>query len=322
MSNLSEQNIAGTLPATLINEALQELDCAGAPAEDHAKLDELARTIRNCIGYNLGDAVKAGRALIVAKNLAGHGNFLPWLRREFEMTDRTARNYMVLVPHFENKTESFSDLRLKTARALIADPNENVRNAIFQRVDAGEIITEQEVKKAIGTARKAAKNVNSATKPTPGVLALLEARTCADRLNVEGIPEPFSQPETRPEMQTDAALQADQNADSVKDQPLRMGFAPGHRMMVIGVHPTHGKSQEERIADAFIALFWEIGEKGHRLDPAEIASQLWQNEANRHQFWKKFEFIKTVEYQVQIIREANPPTISTGSVSSPSLGPH
>jgi DUF3102 family protein len=40
------------------------------------------------------DIIEIGCRLIEAKAIAGHGNWLPWLEREFGWTDKTAENYM------------------------------------------------------------------------------------------------------------------------------------------------------------------------------------------------------------------------------------
>jgi hypothetical protein len=42
----------------------------------------------------MSDVVEIGRHLTEAKKLCGHGNWLPWLEREFGWTDQTARNFM------------------------------------------------------------------------------------------------------------------------------------------------------------------------------------------------------------------------------------
>jgi hypothetical protein len=52
---------------------------------------------------------------------------------------------MTLAEHFQGKTAKFADLDLGTARALIKAPTE-VRDEIFARAEAGEIIRKNEVK--------------------------------------------------------------------------------------------------------------------------------------------------------------------------------
>ena len=316
MSNFSDQNSAEHLPAVVCADAtVLASDRGSAPEDDEAQLAELVQRIKKNIGHSLEVAVKVGRDLTVAKELVGHGNFLPWLHREFEMSPRTARNYMTLASHFEGKMESFSDLRLATARKLVADQNEGARKAIFQRVDGGESLTEEEVKKAIAVGRKAVPGAVLVKDLITEVLARPEELEAADRANIDEALEPVSQP-----YKLSVAKQADQNADASnkatsEKQRFRTGHTPNHRMMVIGVHRTDGKSQEEQIAGACINLFGKI--KGYALccDCAEIASQLWQNEDYRYQLVKMFEFMKKVQHEVLIIGEMNPRPTSTSAVS-------
>ena len=57
-------------------------------------LAENAEEIRK-IGKRVGgDVIEIGRRLTEMKKVCGHGNWLPWLRREFGWTDRHALNYM------------------------------------------------------------------------------------------------------------------------------------------------------------------------------------------------------------------------------------
>jgi hypothetical protein len=54
--------------------------------------------------------------------IAGHGNWLPWLEREFGWTDRTARNFMA-VHEAAAKSEKFSDLNVPVSGLyLLAAP--------------------------------------------------------------------------------------------------------------------------------------------------------------------------------------------------------
>jgi hypothetical protein len=42
----------------------------------------------------IGDVIEIGRRLTACKVQCGHGNWLPWLEREFGWTDETARRYI------------------------------------------------------------------------------------------------------------------------------------------------------------------------------------------------------------------------------------
>ena len=64
------------------------------------------------------------------------------------MSERTARNYMSLAAHFEDKTANFADLDLGTARDLIDAPAE-VSGPIMRRAEASQ----EEVKAAVRISR-------------------------------------------------------------------------------------------------------------------------------------------------------------------------
>ncbi len=60
-------------------------------------LDILAAKIREhhkAVGAAIVHAIKAGQLLLEAKRKVGHGNWLPWLEANCEMSERTAQNYM------------------------------------------------------------------------------------------------------------------------------------------------------------------------------------------------------------------------------------
>jgi DUF3102 family protein len=58
-----------------------------------AELAELANEIRKVGKRAIGEI---GERLIKAKALAGHGSWLPWLKREFGWSERTARSYIAV----------------------------------------------------------------------------------------------------------------------------------------------------------------------------------------------------------------------------------
>jgi hypothetical protein len=94
------------------------------------------------------DVIEIGQRLVEAKALAGHGNWLPWLEREFGWTDDTALNYMRVYEKFKNR--NFRDLDLPVSSlyllAVPSTPREAVETVI-ERAETGEKLTGAEVKK-------------------------------------------------------------------------------------------------------------------------------------------------------------------------------
>src|SRR4051794_24498843 len=64
-------------------------------------------------------AINAGRALIEAKALLRHGEWLPWLKEHVGFSERTAQLYMKIV-QLGFKSEMVADLGLKAAASAIA----------------------------------------------------------------------------------------------------------------------------------------------------------------------------------------------------------
>jgi DUF3102 family protein len=104
----------------------------------------------------IGDIIEIGRLLTEAKQIAGHGNWLPWLEREFGWTDRTAENF-INVHKLAAKSENFSDLSLPVSGLyMLAAPGtpEEVREAVMERAQSGERLSVKDVRKQIDEARE------------------------------------------------------------------------------------------------------------------------------------------------------------------------
>jgi hypothetical protein len=64
------------------------------PTENAKRLTEHAEAIRALRKKTVDSIVEIGRRLIEAKELAGSGNWLSWLKDEFDWGDATAKRYM------------------------------------------------------------------------------------------------------------------------------------------------------------------------------------------------------------------------------------
>jgi hypothetical protein len=128
---------------------------AGVPAESVAEITKLVFRIRATHKRHLEAVYEIGADLLRAKELLGHGNFLPWLQSEFRWSERTANNYMSIARFFQGKAANFADLDIGAAAALAArsTPAE-VRDAFLKRAEAGEIITRQEVRERLAVSRE------------------------------------------------------------------------------------------------------------------------------------------------------------------------
>jgi len=53
------------------------------------------RSTRRALGKRVvADVIEIGRRLTESKKICGHGNWLPWLDREFNWQEQTARNFI------------------------------------------------------------------------------------------------------------------------------------------------------------------------------------------------------------------------------------
>jgi hypothetical protein len=124
-----------------------------APAD--FQLAEHAAAIRRLGKRVVADVIEIGRRLSKCKDICGHGNWLPWLDREFEWTEQTALNYMRLAELNKSKPVLDWDLPVK-ALYLLAAPSTppEARDEIIERAQAGEAIKLAEVKASIAAAKQ------------------------------------------------------------------------------------------------------------------------------------------------------------------------
>lgn len=92
--------------------------------------------------------IEIGRRLVEAKEMLEHGEWLPWLERETEFSDRSAARYMKLFEEYgaeqqglfgpETNSPTLSNLPISKALALLSVP-ESERNEFAEEVDAEHI---------------------------------------------------------------------------------------------------------------------------------------------------------------------------------------
>ena len=126
-----------------------------------AELAEHANEIRKLGKRAIGDVIEVGKHLIAAKKLAGHGNWLPWLEREFGWaSESTALRFMRAAELA--KSVSLTDLNIDlSAIHLLAAPSTPVE-VVEEVVALDKKITTKDVVKA-NTTRK--RNYAPASKP-------------------------------------------------------------------------------------------------------------------------------------------------------------
>ncbi len=121
--------------------------------------------------------IEIGRRLVEVKDMLDHGEWLPWLERETEFSERHAQNYMKVFREYgamqmnlfgpETNTKSFADLPITKALALLSIP-ESERAEFADAVDA-EHISVRELQQAIAGAKAAEARALAALQETDTV---------------------------------------------------------------------------------------------------------------------------------------------------------
>lgn len=114
--------------------------------------------------------IEIGRRLCEAKELLAHGEWLGWLARETDFSDRKAQQYMQAFREYgaaqmglfgpETNTKTFADLPISKALALLSVP-ESDREAFAAEVDAEHLST-RELQQAIRERDEALKRAKAA----------------------------------------------------------------------------------------------------------------------------------------------------------------
>lgn len=106
--------------------------------------------IRGLVSKAAQDIRDIGLKLAEVKQRLPHGHFLPWLRAEFGLSERMARNFMQVGEQF--KSANFADLKIApSALYLLAAPStpEEARTEAMERAGRGETITHGEAKRIV-----------------------------------------------------------------------------------------------------------------------------------------------------------------------------
>jgi hypothetical protein len=118
-------------------------------------LAEHAEAIRVLGRQTAANIIEIGRRLTEAKELAGHGGWLPWLDREFGWSDNTALNYIRV--YELSKSSTVADLNIPMRGLyLLAAPStpEAARTAVVDKAADGERVSLDEVKRIVREAKR------------------------------------------------------------------------------------------------------------------------------------------------------------------------
>jgi hypothetical protein len=146
-------------------------------------LIEHANAIRALRSRIVSDVAEIGRRLAEVKRLVGHGNWLPWLEREFGWSEDTAERFIRVHEFVERLPDSASvrnlvlTLPISSVYLLAAlSTPESARDAVLERAANGEKLTHAQVKQAIETAKG---GQQPRPKPTTPNLEFIDAEQAA-----------------------------------------------------------------------------------------------------------------------------------------------
>jgi hypothetical protein len=119
-----------------VGTALVPLPVAAKPAAKD-DLEHLALAIRERLRTSSRDAIEIGNDLLKAKKKLGHGAFLPWVKANVGISERTAERYMALGQRLGTRLDTVSDLPLAMLHRLAAPsmPDELIEVAITQMTE-------------------------------------------------------------------------------------------------------------------------------------------------------------------------------------------
>jgi hypothetical protein len=147
--------------ALRVDEGTLTLDQALAQAEEDAAaplLREHAGAIRALGRRMIADAIEIGRRLVECRRMIRHGNWIDWLDRELGVTDRCALDFIRVYELTLARSENFPDFNLPVSGLyLLARPGtpESVRDDVFRRAAAGEVLSLADIKHEMGIERPA-----------------------------------------------------------------------------------------------------------------------------------------------------------------------
>jgi hypothetical protein len=115
--------------------------------------------------------------LIAVKRRVGHGNFLPWIEREFGMSDQAARRFMQVAANIADQIQQDVEFEPTVLYALAAPSTPpEVRTEIIARAKTGKAVTVSEVK-----ALKKAKTAKTRSGKQPSAKSTADSRSWPQR---------------------------------------------------------------------------------------------------------------------------------------------
>jgi Protein of unknown function (DUF3102) len=155
-------------------------------------LAEHATAIRQLGKRVVADVIEIGARLTECKRVCGHGNWLPWLDREFGWNETTAQRFIRVHKLAQSKSGKLPDLPM-SAFYLLAAPStpKEATDEIIERAQSGKVIKFSEVRDAIKRREAAEKK-----RPRRRDKIIAASGTGNDPTEIDPIQEPCDDCET------------------------------------------------------------------------------------------------------------------------------
>ncbi len=115
-----------------------------------AELQAVTARIKDRLTQQVADIIATGRDLLEVKSALDHGQFEPWLNTSFNMTMRTAQNYMRAAEYMADKSEIVSFLTPNTMYLLSAPSTpEAAQRQVLDELEAGKSVNHREVREVV-----------------------------------------------------------------------------------------------------------------------------------------------------------------------------
>ncbi len=147
--------------------------------------------------------IRIGLNLITVKERLPHGQFLPWLKSEFEMSENAALKFMQVAERFGSKSINFMNLSASILYALAAP---STSDAVVERVQSGEIeATLSSIKAAKEAEKSRADEERRGRREAERQLQELMAEVATLQRQLEEKPQVIEKPVENPETEAELA---------------------------------------------------------------------------------------------------------------------
>lgn len=167
----------------MLPSADAQFNYAALPAEKAASARAAAERIRGRMQLAAESIIEVGRELSEQQTSMGRGNFLNWIEAEFQMSQRSAYNFMGVHKEFGGKVATVASLPPTALYALAAPSTpEPVRTEVLERAANGEKVTAKEIE----SLKKKLEKAEAAAKAAAQSASVMEGRAQTIERELEG----------------------------------------------------------------------------------------------------------------------------------------